>query len=162
MVDFNPDFSEDDFELTENAELDLNTKTDTDVESKDFMSIKVAAPNKDVMSMNNLLLITQSHMEDDLQCRQEIADVTNALRKNSYLMGIKDLLEYMKIKIREREFHVDCILKVVQIVQKTELAREMLIGSDRKERIIEATDRTKINKLLGMFNENAIDEAKYE
>ena len=77
-------------------------------------------------------------------------------------MGIKDLLEYMKIKIREREFHVDCILKVVQIVQKTELAREMLIGSDRKERIIEATDRTKINKLLGMFNENAIDEAKYD
>ena len=34
----------------------------------------------------------------------------------------------------------------------------MLIGSERKERIIEATDRTKINKLLGMLNENAIDE----
>ena len=55
---------------------------------------------------------------------------------------------------------MNCIFKAYDLVQKTELAREMLIGSNRKERIIEATDRTRINRLLGMINENAVDERK--
>ena len=148
MVDFNPDFSED-FELTENK-----------IETKAPAPIVITPPSKEVMSMTNLLSITQSHMNDDAQCRQELAELTTMLDNNAHLMGIKDILEYMKIKIREREFHVDTIFKAFQLVQKTELAREMLIGSERKERIIEATDRTRINKLLGMLNENAIDEAK--
>lgn len=149
MVDFNPDFSED-FEVTENKIQPV----------KQDIPIVVTAPSRDIMSMNSLLALTQSHIDDDNRCRQELADLTELLDQNSHLMGIKDILEYMKIKIREREFHVDCIFKAFQLVQKTELAREMFIGSDRKERIIEATDRTRINRLLGMLNENAVDEAR--
>lgn len=151
MVDFNPDFSEEEFELTENKIVP---------EKQTVTPIVVPPPNKEILSMNSLLSMTQSHIDDDAICRRELADLTAFLEQNAHLMGIKDILEYMKLKIREREFHVDCIFKAFQLVQKTELAREMFIGSDRKERIIEATDRTRINLLLGMLNENAIDEAK--
>ena len=150
MVDFHPDFSEEEnFELTENK-LEVSKATPAPV--------IVTQPSKDVMSMKNLLAMTQSHIDDDAQCRRELAELGMLLDENKHLMAIKDILEYMKIKQREREFHVDCIFKAYQLVQKTELAKEMLIGSERKERIIEATDRTKINKLLSMLNENAIDE----
>lgn len=152
MVDFNPDFSEDDFELTENK-VTVSTK-------KEVAPIVVTPPSKDILSLSSLLSITQSHIDDDAICRSELADLTTLLEQNSHLMGIKDILEYMKLKIREREFHTDCIFKAIQLVQKTEIARELFIGSDRKERIIEATDRTRINKLLGMLNENAVDEAR--
>lgn len=156
MVDFNPDFSEEDergFELTENKVVKENLPV---VQPPQIF----ATPSKDILSMSSLLALTHSHAEDDRLCKEKIAELSTMLDDNAHLMSIKDILEYMKILIREREFHVDCIFKAFQIVQKTELAREMLIGSDRKERIIEATDRTKINKLLGMLNENAIDEAR--
>ena len=157
MVDFNPDFSDENdergFELTENKTTEVAPVTPP-------QPVIITPPSKDVLSMSNLLNITQSHMQEDANCREVLASLTDLLDANAHLMSIKDILEYMKIKIREREFHVDVIFKAFQIVQKTELAREMLIGSDRKERIIEATDRTKINRLLGMLNENAVDEAK--
>lgn len=155
-TDFNPDFSDDDnnFELTENNKLQLPT---TEVAQAPVI---VTQPSKDVMSMNNLLAITQSHMEEDALTRSSIAQYKNLLDENAHLMGIKDIIEYLKFLQRQREFHMDCIFKAYQLVQKTELAREMLIGSSRKERIIEATDRPKINKLLGMINDNAVDERK--
>ena len=68
-------------------------------------------------------------------------------------MSIKDLLDYLKTKIREREFHVDCIFKAYSFVQKSEFAREMFAGSNRKERIIEASDRKRITGLLNMLNQ---------
>ena len=157
MVDFNPDFSDEDergFELTENA-TEVKGLVPTTPQP-----VIVTPPSKDVLSMSNLIKVTQSHVDEDANCREVLASLTELLDSNAHLMSIKDILEYMKIKIREREFHTDCIFKAFQIVQKTELAKEMLIGSDRKERIIEATDRNKINRLLGMLNDNAIDEAK--
>ena len=153
MVDFNPDFS-DDFEVTENASIQPVK------EEKAVKPIVVNPPSREIMSMNNLLSLTQSHIEDDARCREELVELGNLLDANAHLMSIKDIIELMKIKIREREFHVDVIFKAFNLVQKSELAREIFIGSDRKERIIEATDRTRINKLLGMLNENAVDEAR--
>lgn len=112
----------------------------------------VVKNNNDIVSMSNLLNVTLSHVEDDKKCRDEVNQLTQELNNNIYQMGIKELIEYLKVKIREREFHVDCIFKAYNFVQRTELAKEMLIGSERKERIIEATDRTKINKLMGFLN----------
>ena len=154
-TDFNPDFSDDDsnFELTENANKIKLPSTEVTP-----APVIVAQPSKDVMSMNNLLAITQSHMEEDVATRESINQYKNLLDENAHLMGIKDIIEYLKFLQRQREFHMDCIFKAYQLVQKTELAREMLIGSSRKERIIEATNSVRINKLLGMINDNAIDE----
>ena len=106
----------------------------------------------DVVTMNNLLGITQTHIQDDHECRQIISRITDELNDSIHLMSIKDLLDYLKTKIREREFHVDCIFKAYAFIQKSEFAREMLVGSTRKERIIEVSDRKRITGLLNMLN----------
>ena len=108
--------------------------------------------SSDVVTMNNLLGLTQSHIDDDNGCRSVINDLTQELNDSIRLMSIKELIEYLKVKIREREFHVDCIFKAYAFIQKSEFAKEMFLGSNRKERIIEATDRKRITGLLSMLN----------
>ena len=109
--------------------------------------------NSDVVTMNNLLGLTQSHINDDNECRAAVNRLTQELNDSIHLMSIKDLIDYLKVKIREREFHVDCIFKAYAFIQKSEFAREMLVGSTRKERIIEVSDRKRINGLLSMLND---------
>ena len=106
----------------------------------------------DVVTMNNLLGLTQSHINDDNECRACVSRLTQELNDSIHLMSIKDLIDYLKVKIREREFHVDCIFKAYAFIQKSEFAREMLVGSTRKERIIEVSDRKRITGLLNMLN----------
>lgn len=113
--------------------------------------------NSEVVTMNNLLNITQSHVEDDNNCRDVVETLTNELNSSIGLMSIKEILEYLKIKLKEREFHVDCIFKAYAFIQRSEYSREMFIGSNRKERIIEATDRKRINGLLSMLNDASND-----
>ncbi len=108
--------------------------------------------SSEVVTMNNLLGLTQSHINDDNACRSVINDLTQELNDSIRLMSIKELIEYLKVKIREREFHVDCIFKAYAFIQKTEFAREMFLGSNRKEKIIEVTDRKRITGLLSMLN----------
>jgi hypothetical protein len=103
--------------------------------------------------MNNLLAITQSHIQDDNDCREVIENLTDELNNSIHLMSIKEILEYLKVKLREREFHVDCIFKAYSFIQRSEYAREMFVGSHRKERIIEASDRKRISGLLSMLND---------
>lgn len=110
------------------------------------------ASSSDVVTMNNLLGITQSHIQDDLECRAMVNRLTQELEDSIHLMSVKDLLDFLKVKIREREFHVDCIFKAYAFIQKSEFAREMLVGSSRKERIIEVSDRKRITGLLNMLN----------
>ena len=109
--------------------------------------------SSDVVTMNNLLGLTQSHINDDNECRAAVNRLTQELNDSIHLMSIKDLIDYLKVKIREREFHVDCIFKAYAFIQKSEFAREMLVGSTRKERIIEVSDRKRINGLLSMLND---------
>ena len=106
----------------------------------------------DVVTMNNLLGLTQSHINDDNECRRVVSKLTQELNDSIQLMSIKDLIDYLKVKIKEREFHVDCIFKAYAFIQKSEFAREMLVGSSRKERIIEVSDRKRITGLLNMLN----------
>lgn len=146
-MNFNPDLSNND-----------NNKDMVPVENT--VNQIIVKDNRDILSMSNLLNVTLSHIEDDKICRDEVNLLTQELNNNIYNMGIKELIEYLKVKIREREFHVDCIFKAYQFVQRTQLANEMLIGSERKERIIEAVDRTKVNRLLGMLNMNTQSESE--
>lgn len=108
--------------------------------------------SSDIVTMNNLLGITQSHIQDDIECRAMVSKLTQELNDSIHLMSIKDLLDFLKVKIREREFHVDCIFKAYSFIQKSEWSREMLVGSSRKERIIEVSDRKRITGLLNMLN----------
>jgi len=108
--------------------------------------------NSDVVTINNLLTITQNHINDDNKCREAVNSLTRELNNSIHLMSIKEMLEYLKVKIKEREFHIDCIFKAYSFIQRSEYAREMFMGSHRKEKIIEATDRKRINGLLSILN----------
>ena len=145
--DFNPD-------LTPEGSKEKTKKIDK-VETSEAALVASNATNSEVVTMNNLLGITQSHINDDNKCRAIIEDLTDELNNSIHLMSIKEILEYLKVKLKEREFHVDCIFKAYAFIQRSEYAREMFIGSHRKERIIEASDRSRISGLLSMLNDDA-------
>lgn len=146
--DFNPDLVPNKTEDTKKPE----TKVEVVDTTKEAALVSAAASSSDVVTMNNLLGLTQSHIIDDNDCRAVVSRVTEELNNSIQLMSIKELIDYLKVKIREREFHVDCIFKAYAFIQKSEFAREMLVGSSRKERIIEVSDRKKITGLLNMLN----------
>ena len=145
--DFDPDINptKEDKATTHVAKADLI--------SSESALVATNVSNSDIVTMNNLLGLTQSHINDDNECRMVVSKLTQELNDSIQLMSIKDLIDYLKVKIREREFHVDCIFKAYAFIQKSEFAREMLVGSTRKERIIEVSDRKRITGLLNMLNQ---------
>ena len=148
--DFNPELTpEEDAEITKMVQ---SKKKKDEVKKEESALVAVNIGSAEVVTMNNLLGLTQSHIDDDNKCRQVMEVLTEELNNSIHLMSVKEILEYLKIKLREREFHVDCIFKAYAFVQKSEFSREMFVGSHRKERIIEATDRKRINGLLSMLN----------
>ena len=146
--DFNPDLNVDDIKPEEPKKKEVKPVVRSEAEL-----VASTSANAEVVTMNNLLHITQSHVTDDNECRKVVENLTDELNNSIHLMSIKEILEYLKIKLRDREFHVDCIFKAYAFIQKSEYSREMFIGSHRKERIIEATDRKRITGLLNMLNE---------
>lgn len=149
--DFDPDLSQD-VEIVQNEPIknSISNKANqiTEVESSLVLE---GSKNQDVVTINNLLGLTQSHINDDNECREVISNLTEELNNSIHLMSVKEMLEYLKVKIREREFHVQCIFKAYDFIQKSEYAREAFIGSHRRERIIEATDRSRIKGLLDIL-----------
>lgn len=152
-MDFNPDISRFD-DNKENLPKIVNKPNDV---VPSFV-IEQSRQNKDMLSMGGLLGITKTHVEEDFQCREVIRRIEDTLEDNYHVMGIKDLLEYLKIKMKEREFHADCVFKAYAIMQRTDMAKEIIAGSNRKERIIEATDKSKLNFLLSKLNPNTVEE----
>lgn len=146
--DFNPDLS------TEPSKIEA-PKEEIKSVAQEEAALIVSNNNvsSDVVTMNNLLGLTQSHINDDNECREVISALTDELNNSIHLMSIKEIIEYLKVKLREREFHVDCIFKAYTFIQRSEYAREMFVGSRRKERIIEASDRKRITGLLNMLND---------
>lgn len=148
--DFDPD-------LSAEVEANVSKKETTSPSKAEVISnqetniVLNGTMNQDVVTVNNLLALTQSHMQDDLECRRVVEDLTEELNNSIQLMSTKDLLDYLKIKIREREFHVQCIFKAYDFIQKSEYAREAFAGSDRRERIINATSQNKIKGLLNIL-----------
>lgn len=150
-MDFNPDLTpENEKENIESDEVQKEQEAAVVVNENALITNNIVS--KDIVTINNLLGLTQSHIEDDNACRKVIRDVTKELNDSIRLMSIKEMIEYFKAKVREREFHVDCIFKAYAFIQKSEFAREMFAGSNRKERIVEASDRKRINGLLSMLN----------
>lgn len=146
--DFDPDIKPDKPEK-EKVKIEKSNVVNT---SSEASLVTTNVGNSDIVTMNNLLGITQSHISDDNECRMIISRLTEELNSSIQLMSIKDLIDFLKVKIKEREFHVDCIFKAYTFIQKSEFAREMLVGSNRKERIIEVSDRKRITGLLNMLN----------
>lgn len=149
--DFDPDLSQD-IEIIQNEPTKNSTSNKanhiTEIESSLVLE---GSKNQDVVTINNLLGLTQSHINDDNECREVISNLTEELNNSIHLMSVKEMLEYLKVKIREREFHVQCIFKAYDFIQKSEYAREAFVGSHRRERIIEATDRSRIKGLLDIL-----------
>lgn len=149
--DFDPDLSQD-VEIIQNetntSSISNKSNKITEVESSLVLE---GSKNQDVVTINNLLGLTQSHINDDNECREVIGNLTEELNNSIHLMSVKEMLEYLKVKIREREFHVQCIFKAYDFIQKSEYAREAFIGNHRRERIIEATDRSRIKGLLDIL-----------
>ena len=149
--DFNPDLTPE--EDTKEKVTKVNEVSKEVAQTEASLVTYNTSGTSDVVTINNLLNLTQSHIADDNECRETIKALTDELNSSIHLMSIKEILEFLKVKIREREFHVGCIFKAYAFIQRSEYAREMFIGSNRKERIIEATDRKKIQGLLSMLND---------
>ena len=145
-MDFEPDLSEDKKVPPKKEEVV------PDISQSEASLVLQGTVSQDVVTVNNLLALTQSHIEDDIECRRTVSELTDELNNSIHLMSIKEILEYLKIKIREREFHVQCIFKAYDFIQKSEYAREAFIGNHRKEKIIQASDRSLINGLLSILN----------
>lgn len=148
--DFNPDLVPE--EDKPKPEKVTKVKRD-EVARNEAALVSYNTGTSDVVTINNLLSLTQSHIQDDNECREVVKTLTDELNNSLHLMSIKEILEYIKVKLKEREFHVSCIFKAYAFIQRSEYAREMFIGSNRKERIIEATDRKRITNLLSMLND---------
>lgn len=152
-MDFNPNL-DDDNSIKRNNTLDNIPK----VYEPASIVIESSKQNKELLSMGGLLGLTKSHIEGSLKCGQDIERLSNAIDSIQHLLSPKELIEYLKVKLHQQEFHTDCVFKAYSIMQKTDMAKEMMASSERKERIIEATDRTKINYLLGKLNPNRTEE----
>lgn len=156
-MDFNPNLDDDDIINNSNKQQVDNTPT---VYEPTSIVLESSRQNKELISMGGLLGLTKGHIEDDFKCKDDIERLSKAIDSMQHLLSPKELIEYLKVKLHEREFHVDCIFKAYSIIQKTDMAKEMMAGSERRERIIEATDRTKINYLLGKLNPKRTDEVE--
>lgn len=154
-MDFNPNLDDDDSIISNKPVEPVEMPT---VYEPASIVIESTRQNKELISMGGLLGLTKGHIEDDMKCKNDIERLSKAIDNVQHLLSPKELIEYLKVKLHEREFHVDCIFKAYSIIQKTDMAKEMMAGSERRERIIEATDRTKINYLLGKLNPRRTEE----
>lgn len=141
-LDFNPIFDDDESEVKQEI-----------IPAKQEVTVVRNDDNQSV-TLKNLVGMTQSHIDEDSRVKEEIDEITGMLDNVIHQMTVKEMLEYLKIKIREREFHTKCIFDAYNFIQRSEIAKEMLIGADRKERVMKAMDNTKLTKLMGYLNVN--------
>ena len=106
------------------------------------------------ITFNSLVEMTKQHITDDQRVREEMNELVGILDDSMHQMSIKELLEYYKIKLKEREFHNKAIYDSFNFVQKSELSREMLIGADRRERVNQTVTSKRLTKLMGYLNLN--------
>lgn len=143
--DFNPDFSDEEPQKQPEPENKVTIYPSATVVTND---------SNTYVTINNMINMTQQHIEDDAKVRGEIDELTGIIDSTMSQMTIKEMIEYMKVKLKERELHVKCIYEAYKFIQQTEMAREYLIGSDRRERVQQATDNTRFTKVMGFLNTN--------
>lgn len=139
--DFNPDFTDEEPEVEATPTV---YKAATVVTNDSNSSVTI----------NNLVEMTKQHIADDARVRGEIDELTGIIDSTMSQMTIKEMIEYLKVKLKERELHIRCIYDAYKFIQQTEIAREMLIGSDRRERTIQALGSNKLTKVMGFLNHN--------
>lgn len=109
---------------------------------------------KEVLSIANLVNLTESHIRDDERCKKNINEIKDILDRNRDKFSIKELLDEYKILIKEREFHIECIFKAYNYITKTELAKQLLIGDSRNDRGIKnITDKSRINAVSKLLRD---------
>lgn len=106
--------------------------------------------NEDTLNINNLLNITENHIVDDLRVRKEIENVTAILSYNKDKMSIKELIDYLKVLIKEREFHNKCISDAYNFTIKTEMAKK-LIYSGKEKTVIDVIEKKKLNEIVRLL-----------
>lgn len=148
--DFNPDFSDEGM-IYEDTKKEEPTKLEI---IKPQQTTVVNNLDNTSVSLNHLVDMTKTHVSDDKKVREEIDELTGILDDSMHQMSIKEMLEYLKIKLKEREFHQRCIFEAYTFIQRTELAREMLVGGDRRERVAQSMDNQKLTKMMGYLNLN--------
>ena len=140
--DFNPDFSDEQPIVEQTAPAVYSGATVVTNDSNQSVTI------------NSLLNMTKQHIDDDAKVRNEIDELTGIIDSTMSQMTIKEMIEYLKVKLKERELHLKCIYDAYKFIQQTEMAREMLIGSDRKERVMQSLDNNRLTKVMGFLNSN--------
>lgn len=143
--DFNPDLTEEnEVPAPKLPEPKVTVYPATVAQNDERSSVTIA----------NLVDMTKTHISDDTRVREEITELTGILDDAMPQMTIKEMLEYLKIKVKEREFHTKCIFDAYNFVQRMEFAREMLVGNERKERVTQALDNQRLTKIMGYLNLN--------
>lgn len=138
--DFNPDFSDD--EPVEATPTIYKAATVVTNDSNQSVTI------------SNLVEMTKQHIADDARVRSEIDELTGIIDSTMSQMTIKEMIEYLKVKLKEREMYLRSIHDAYKFIQQTEIAREMLIGSDRRERVMQSMDNNRLTKVMGFLNSN--------
>lgn len=146
--DFSPDLSISEEEVTKPQKIEIIPPSETP-------KLQTVVTNTDsTVSYNKMVEMTKQHIADDKRVREEIQELVGILDDSMHQMSIKELLEYYKIKLKEREFYNKSIFDAYNFVQKSELSREMLIGADRRERVNQTVTSTRLSKLMGYLNLN--------
>lgn len=146
-MDFNPNFDKEEEKNNKQEIVNINTTPTYNIDDSDNDN------KKDILSMTNLLAFTQSHIEGDMECKKEIDETTMILSMSKEKMSLKEMIDYLKVKIKEREFHADCIFKAYQYILKTEVAKELLAGSATEEKIIDIDKNNKVKKLVKILKD---------
>ena len=117
-----------------------------------------AKVEKDPLSINNLVSTTKMHIIEDEKCRLEIELITRELNALIDKMSVKELIEYYKAKLKEREFHSDSIFKAFNFSIKTEYAKHLLTGTDKDDRSIKnITSKSRITALANLLKQHSKD-----
>lgn len=163
--DFNPFIDNNDDDEDTNILDDENSLSSDDLsyaldEGKQELSntTQLITSKEDVASITNMLNLTIEHIQDDQECRQKQQYLCNSLDADIDLMTVKDKLEYLGKIIKMREFNLGCIFKAFNYIQRSDFAKELSVGSDRKERINKSIDKSRINQLLDEFNTYLIED----
>lgn len=148
-MDFDPIIPED----KDGIIIDITLSNSTSLTNTDKETLPV---EKEPLSINNLVSTTKTHISDDEKCRLEIEMITKELNRVIDIMSVKELIEYYKAKLKEREFHCDYIFKAFNFAIKTEYAKHLLVGSNKDDGSIRnISSKDKIRALANLLKQHS-------
>ena len=144
MMDFNPIIPS---ENSNNSDNEKKTAISVPKERTDIIEAI-----KEPLSINNLVSTAKGHIIADEECNREYNAVKKELNSMIDKMSVKELLEYQKNLLKEREFHTECIFKALNFTIKTEYAKHLLVGTNKDDKNIRnITSRSEINSLVNLL-----------